>query len=288
MKKILFFLILFLILIGCNIEDTTKNETLEKNQEIDDLILKLSDDNYDIRKNASNKLTDIGEKAVPYIIESLKKDPYYNTSSASFNSRWNKVNVLGRIGSNKSEDILIDRILFDEETHVRWRSIWALNLVKSSNTPKKILNYLENQEEKIRWRAAVVLGTLYNEQSKEVLLRGLTNQDDWIKWEAVYVLGILNDPSTANEISKLLKDNSTRIRQETALTLGKLENKEIIPKLLEALEDESPGVRWRAASSLSKLKDKSVIPEIEKALKKEQDSDAHNYINKALENLKSE
>lgn len=289
MKKIIFLLIISIVLTGCNQESLSENKKIElpENKGINELILKLSDENYDIRINVSNKLTEIGEDAVPYIIASLKNDSYNATGSKSFNSRWNKVNVLGRIGNNEAEDVLIERILTDEETHVRWRSIWALNIVKNENTKNKLIKALKNENEKIKWRAAVALGSFKNDSGKEILLEGLNKEDSWFRWEAVYVLGILEDPSTAKEISKMLNDNSTRVRQEAALTLGKIGNKEVIPNLIKALDDESPGVRWRAASSLAKLGDKSIIPTIEKALEKEKDEDAYSYINKSLGKLKT-
>jgi len=271
--------LIFLIVIGLAISGCIKENNV--NDEVDNLILNLSHEEYNVRSDASNKLVKIG--SVTPIINSLQKEAYYNISPNSFNARWNKVNVLGQIGSNKAEDVLIDRILNDEETHVRWRSIWALNIVKTVDAESKLINALKTDK---KWRAAVALGSFKNNNSKHILLEGITNTDDWIKWEAVYVLGILGDSSTALPISKLLNDKSERIRQETALTLGKLSNKEIIPNLIQSLQDESPGVRWRAASSLAKLKNKSVIPNIEKALEKETDKDTFNYINKSLENLK--
>ena len=277
------------MLIGCKAKILEENKKIElpENKEINELIFKLSDENYDARMNASNKLAEIGEEAVPYIIASLKNDSYNATGSKSFNARWNKVNVLGRIGNNKAEDVLIERILIDEETHVRWRSIWALNIVKNENTKNKLIEALKNENEKIKWRAAVALGSFKNGTGKEILLKGLNKEDSWFRWEAVYVLGILEDPSTAKEISKMLNDNSTRVRQEAALTLGKVGNNDSISYLIKALEDESAGVRWRAASSLAKLGDKSIMPVIEKALEKEKDEDAYSYINKSLEKLKS-
>ena len=103
MKKLIILLITLLLIVGC--EDRKQ----EDNEEINLLISDLSDSDYDVRQQASDSLVEIGEEAVPYVIESLENDPYDDDSSQSFNSRWNKVNVLGRIGDQRAEDVLIDR-----------------------------------------------------------------------------------------------------------------------------------------------------------------------------------
>jgi HEAT repeat protein len=296
MRKIYLLLAAFsLFILGCSQDNSAssidgfsvKNVELKDSENIESLILKLSNNNYDIRQNASNELTEMGERAVPYIIRSLKRDSYNGTGSVSFNSRWNKVNVLGRIGSNEAEDALIERVALDEETHVRWRSIWALNIVKGNETESKLLNLLKNEDEKIRWRAAVALGSMKHPASRDILVDGLNSDDSWFRWEAVYVLGILKDGTTAPEIADMIYDDSDRVRQEAALTLGKLGNKEVVPDLVHALGDKSPGVRWRAASSLAKIGDKNDISEIQIAIDNEEDKIALEYMKKSLKNIES-
>lgn len=286
MKRLNFknFLIILLLIIGCNV-NTEGPEPQVVDEEVKELINDLSNSNYTKRQNVSNILVQKGEEVVQPLIDSLYEEPYLNSTSESFNARWNKVNVLGRIGDSRAEDVLIDRIIYDQESHVEWRSIWALNNVKTESTIPKLKEFLKDNH--TQWRASVVLGSFKDNSGLDILLSGLASKDEWVKWEAVYVLGTLQDYASAMDVVLLLKDKSDRIRGEATNTLGKLNNKEAIPYLIDALNDQDPGVRWRAASALAKLNAVSAINDIQNAMNIEENEDAIYYINKSLDNLRN-
>lgn len=282
-KKIFFVLLLFIISCSSEIHQVELNE----NETINNLILNLTSEDYDTRFKASTNLAEIGKEAAPYVISFLEKQPYYNVDSSGFRARWESVNVLGKVKDERAVDSLVRRVLDDEESHVRWRSLWALSSIDSNKTVRLLFDNLGSEDQFVRWNAAVGLGYFGNKKSIPVLLEGLKSEDDWIKWEAVYVLGILKDSSTTSNLIKMLDDNSVRIRQETCLTLGKIGDEKAVPYLVKALDDESSEVRWRAASALADLKAEESVNKIEEILEKETNEIAKENLQKSLEKLKN-
>jgi len=58
--------------------------------------------------------------------------------------------ALGLIGTEKAEDHLIQALVTDEDSDVRWRAAYALGLIKSERTVEPLKNALKDEGEHIR------------------------------------------------------------------------------------------------------------------------------------------
>jgi len=250
--------------------------------EVDELIQMLSGDS-ESRKEARERLIELGAEAVPALIEATRDpNPWV---------RWEAVNALGYIGDPRAIPALVERILKDDNPHPRWRSIWAVQAVDREGTEAVplLLKGLKSDDEVVVWNAAVGLSAYKRPEAVPILMEGLGSEDEFRQWEAIFCLSNVWNEETVPALIPILKGGRLRARQEAANTLGAIGDKRAVPALLEALEnDESPEVRWRAAVALGRIGDPSVIPKLEELLQKEEDEQVIEHIQEALELLREE
>ena len=213
------------------------------------------------------------------------------TESPEWKARWDAVNELGLRQDPRGLPALVQRALFDDNSHPRWRSLWALSAIEREGTqaiPLFVAN-LEHPDPVVVRNAAVALAFFGQPEARAELLRALKDSDTFRRWEAVFSLGEIGAPEVVEALLPLSEDRvelETRVRQEVVLVLGRIGGEEVVPALLNALqEDRSPGVRWRAALALSRLGDASLRGALEQALAAEDDPMAQEYIEDALANL---
>jgi HEAT repeat protein len=231
---------------------------------------------YEQRRSASETLVQLGEEALPALIEATRaENPMV---------RWEAVNALGYIGSPKAIPAVLERVLIDTDVHTRWRSIWALGCINDGSAQSRLQKYLTDDNPQKRWHAAVALSALGGGEAIPILHQGLKSNDSWTRWEAANALGRTYNEKTADLLISAYKDSNTSTRQEIVLSLGRIGTPKVIPALIKALADEEREVRWRAAMALGWIgdrtaalalqthleteKDKFVIEQIEKSLKK--------------------
>ncbi|NOZ80118.1 MAG: HEAT repeat domain-containing protein [DPANN group archaeon] len=254
---------------------TAKSENITS-PDYDGLLKNLTVADFGARAKASQILTDLGGQAVPTIIEFLHAQPYEGEDPASFRARWEAVNLLGRIADPRAGQVLVDRIVNDQENPVRWRAIWAFKSL--SLTPEEkadaFVPYLAGQDGRLQWNAAVALASLGDRKGIAVLAEGLQSRSAWRRWEAVYSLGLLGDSEAASYALGALNDDSKKVRQEAVMTLGRSGDMTFRSALLPLINDSEAGVRWRAAEAVIRLGQENATSLVSRMLARELDPTA--------------
>jgi len=213
------------------------------------------------------------------------------TRDPDWKTRWDAVNALGNMGDPRAIPVLVERALYDDNSHPRWRSLWALSAVgiEGSEAVPLLLAALETEDPVVRRNAAVALAFFSQPEAIPELLAGLGDPDEFRRWEAVFSLRDIGDAEVAGALAVLLDETTEpadRVRGEAALTLGRIGGDEVVPALLNAVQnDRSPQVRWRAASALSRLGDASLVTQLEQALTAEEDPQVREFIEDAIDQL---
>lgn len=221
------------------------------------------------------------------VLDGLVRD----TEDRDWKVRWDAVNELGQLKDLRAVPALVDRALYDDNPHPRWRSLWALKSVdpKGLKTLPLLQTELEDGDPVVVRNAAIALAFYGSPEGRSALLDGLEDFDSYRRWEAIFSLRKIGNPEVAEALIPLLdqeKESEVRIRSEVALALGSMGGAEVIPSLLGAVsEDQSSQVRWRAAMTLGKVGDASVTEDLEQALTREEDPQVREHIEGALEKI---
>ncbi len=198
----------------------------------------------DERAEARDALTAMGTWVVPMLIERVE-DP-------RFAVRWEIVNLLGRTRDPRGVEALVARALEDNNSHVRWRAIWALKMIDDASIPDQLAVRL-GEPGTGRWRAAVALSMFNDHRALPLLTEKISSPDQWIRWEAINGLGRVHDEGSSSELLALLEHPNVRTRQELAMVLARIGDEAAVRGLIRGLDDPSPQVRWRAAMGLGRL-----------------------------------
>jgi HEAT repeat protein len=238
-----------------------------------DLVAGLGSDSSDERKQAREALLALGPEALAALLQRIE-DP-------EFRVRWEVVNTLGYLGEAQAMLPLVDRVVFDPNPHVRWRSMWALAALQHDDAvTAELLQRMTDDSQ--RWNAAVGLSMFARPQAIPVLLEGLNSDDSWILFEAVFCLGRSFDENTSKALVALLDHPETKTRQDVVMSLGKIGDATAVGGLVRALGDPEAGVRWRAAMNLQRAHDPGVAPFLAAALENESDEMVIGYLHEAL------
>jgi len=230
----------------------------------EELIDMLGAKDNEATKSAARKLETMPSEAVPALIERLSET---FTKGNKFNKlRWWCVNTLGNIKDKRATEVLVKCAALDGDPHTRWRSIWALNVIRADRRAALLREHLKSEDEIERFNAATALSTMDVDDGIRVIEETTKSNDNWLRWQAVSALGKIKSPETLRLLVACLKDPADSIRQEAAMSLGRLEDINAAPALVEALGDKKSGVRWRAARSLGRLGAKDAIPDLIKLL----------------------
>jgi HEAT repeat protein len=246
-------------------------------EELADLVEDLVGDRR-TRGDARRKLAAHGRVAVPHLI-ARARDP-------RFPMRWEVVNLLGELKAPEAIDTLIERIAEDADPHVRWRSMWAIKRIPEATIPHRLAAVCDEAGAR-GWNACVALSLFADPRALPRLRQGLTSPDDWVRWEAVDSLGRVHDEQTSRWLTEALDDPLERVRQEVVLSLAQIGDENALAALLEALEDPSSEVRWRAAMGLARRGSPKQLAALEQKLATERDANTRNYLEKAVERLRS-
>ena len=239
----------------------------------------LLSEKEETRKKARERIIRLGDEILPLIIRTTRsKDP---------NMRWIAVDLLGSIQNKNATSAVLQRALFDEDVHVRWRSIWAMTRLDDGNVIPVLLKMITGSEEVGKWNAAIILSVFGRVEACPVLLSGLESQNRFKRWEAVNALGTVHDNETIPALVSVLKQDKKDIRKEAVLSLGRIAGEKVTDPLLMALkEDRDPEVRWRAAMALEWTDDKDIIPVLYELMHTEVEESVRTSILNTINNLK--
>ena len=214
------------------------------------------------------------------------------TRDEEWKNRWDAVNELGKREDPRGIPALAERALYDDNSHPRWRSLWALAAVESDGSTVKsvLLSGLDESDPIVVRNAAVALSFFGFDEAKPELLNGLSDSDNYLRREAVFSLRELPGPDVVLELLLLLdpaNEPADNIRSEAALTVGRIGGAEFAPQLLKVLKtDPVPGVRLRAAISLSRFADAAIVEELIQVLITEESEPVRKLVQDTVDDFK--
>lgn len=238
----------------------------------------LLNENEETRKKAKEQILRLGDEVLPFLIHA--------TRNKDSNLRWWAVDLLGSLQNKNAVSAVLERALFDEDVHVRWRSIWAITRLKDDTVIQILLKVIIGSEEISKWNAAIILSVFSRVEACPILLSGLKSRNEFQRWEAVNALGTVYDDETIPALIAVLEQDTNDVRKEVVLSLGRIGGQKVIDPLLKALkEDHDPEVRWRAAMALKWVGNKDIIPTLDKLMQVEVVENVKKSISDAIKNL---
>jgi|GEM_PF-6947358 len=198
-------------------------EKLKARKDVDGLIKALKYKRHEyIQREAARALRDIGDEAVPHLIQALKDEtPIVRNFVA---------NILGEIGDARAVEPLI-MTLKDEDTYIRKEAAESLGNMRDARAVEPLIMTLEDENPDVRKKAAKALGKMRDARAVESLIRALKDGDDHVRRMAIYALGEIGDARYVEPIIRALKDENPVVRKKAAEVLGKMKE----PRALEAL-----------------------------------------------------
>ncbi|MEG4942121.1 HEAT repeat domain-containing protein [Microcoleus sp. F4-D5] len=262
----------------------------EKEAAISFLLLRLEDENEDVRREAVQALGGLrntSEIVINALLLRLQDEDAKVRNQAAFALGWlgnaseivinalllrledgdnsvraSAARALGKFG-NASESIISALLLCLEDGDNSVRRKAAEGLGKLGNASEIVINALllrlEDEDNRVRRKAAGALGELRNASEPVIsaLLLRLKDGNEDVRAGAAYDLGDLGNASETviNAMLLCLEDANENVRLLTAQSLGKLGNasEAVISALLLRLEDGDNSVRACTAQALGKL-----------------------------------
>jgi len=120
-------------------------------RDIQALIRDLGGEDEETRCESAQKLVEVGEFAIPYLIDTLKDNSWMVRQFAAF--------VLGKIGDERAVPALIDA-LKDEDFGVRKEAAHALSRTGDERAVPSLITALNDEDWRVRDIAALALGEI--------------------------------------------------------------------------------------------------------------------------------
>ena len=254
-------------------------------------INELKNENAEIRKNAAEKLGDVGDKrAIIPLIRTLKdnnedvvittikslakvspkdfKTFKYAVKSKDLNIKWNSLEVLGRI-CNKEAILTLIQTLSEEDREFRWQSAGIIKNI-GKNAVEFLIESLDDPNAEIRKEVSTLLGEIGDKKAVKPLIGSLKDSDEEeignVRYFVAEALGKIGDKRAVEPLIKSLKDKNEQVRLQTVIALGLIGDKKAIPYLIDCLGDNYYSVQCQLSKSISKIANKDTVDTLTKFL----------------------
>ena len=155
---------------------------------------------------------------------------------------------------------VVERVVNDGDSHVRWRAMWALNQYPDTTRAQELVRELSKSTDEVqRWNAFVGMSMFHMPECLPAIHKGLRHADSWRRWEAVNALARVNDENSAAGLRGVLASSEKRHRREAINSLGMIPGDEAYNVLAGAVDDRDPGVRFRVCMALGKRGDRRAV-----------------------------
>jgi len=224
-------------------------------------------DSIHVRDLAAQAIAQIGESAIPSLIETLTV--YGNSESL----RANAAQLLGRIGPPAKEAVpALIKALSSENSGIQASASAALGEIgpAAKEAVPALIKALSSENIRVRASASAALGQIGPAAKDAVpaLTQTLSTDDqNNLRSSALEALEKIGVPTTELIVKKyiadLLLEHDSKVRALAAQALGKIgpEAKQAFPSLTAALDDSNGKVRAKAAAALIEI-DKPAAAEV--------------------------
>jgi bilin biosynthesis protein len=237
----------------------------------DELVLKqmvecLGDTRGLVRLGFAEALAEVGESAVPFLLEALAHHGNVVVRRAA-------AKTLTLIGDPVAVPNLIHSLLNDEDTVVKGSSVGALARIgETSVSPLLEILRSPDSPESTKGHAAWALAFI-GSKAKEQLYAAYDSNSPEVRVAVVGAIAKVaeetREEKDLNLLVNSLNDSDVNVRSEASAVLGNLTYQPAVPKLIELLSHSEGETRKSAALALMKIKDASAIAPLKAALAKE-------------------
>jgi len=177
----------------------------------------------------------------------------YETGEFSFLGE-RAMKILALIKPENIIDSMIEN-LSDEYIFVRWRAADALGRIGSEKAVDPLINTLTTDEDRsVRRNAADALGKIGSEKAVDPLIEALTDEDNFVRERAAGVLGKIGSEKAVDPLIEALTDKDSDVRGNAADALGRIGSEKAVDPLIQALTtDKDSSVRRSAAGALEEI-----------------------------------
>ena len=229
----------------------------------------------DQQEPAESILVEMGEKAIPYLLEKL--------TTQSTREKWTLIRVFGKIGEpgvipvigrleseEKDEVKLAIRILGEikdnravgpltelldrEDYNIRSHVCESLGKIADTTAFDDVSLRMDDSVEVVRKSAAVALGRMKNARAVPYLVRGLSDVHFSVRMSSAHSMVEMGEPAVKPLL--FLLDHSAGPTLHLAIeSLGKLKERSAVSPLLDKLKDDDWATRAFAVEALSEIGD---------------------------------
>ena len=201
---------------------------------MDRLIKLLQEGDAETSLNISTQLRQIGEPAVPLLIQALNSPKSQARIAA----------LLGSIGDKRAVMPLCSVLKQSLDSLTRYSAILALGELGDERALKPVIHALSDPDSAVRHTAAGALGDLGDTRALPYLLQAIQDPDWELRRQAAYSLGQLGDKRAISALVDVLYDEYSDVREWAAMALGMLASANMIEVLraLSSVEQNDVGV----------------------------------------------
>lgn len=200
---------------------------------LDLLLSLLGHEEVDVCKAAAAALVQIGESAVPALLDMLSAD------DLSKQIKRYLVDVLQRIGDHRMYPAL-EAILEDaqEDAYVKWKAAQALGQSGEDHALDLLVGAYRDpsQDELVRRGAIIGLGRTRRAEAIHILITALETESRGIRWDAAKALANFTNPTVVIALQKALDDPDDQVVACAAEALGVVGNRSVVPALERVLQ----------------------------------------------------
>ncbi|MDB9514971.1 HEAT repeat domain-containing protein [Kamptonema animale CS-326] len=228
--------------------------------EIAPLIAKLKSNDERELNAAIEKLGQIGEPAIPALIQALGDNNLLVSRSAD-EVLWNigTPAIPALVQALKDSDVKIRRRAVDVLARITTPFSYLKNPSEAKTVVSALITLLKNSNIEVRWSAAFTLGMIDAEAKTvvPVLIPLLKDSEGKVRWSAASALGNFGTEAKAAVpgLIAILKDSNANVRSSAASALANIgaEVKAAVPALIPLLKDSDADVRSSATNALKKI-----------------------------------
>jgi HEAT repeat protein len=246
---------------------------------------------YEVCKQASNALAEIGAPAAGFLISVLDD----NNANARVLSSWALLRIYER-GDAPLRDLAVPRLiarLGDPNDTVRQNASWALVQIGDERAVEPLIACLDDRNDAVRVNAARSLGKMGGERAIEPLVTILNNDliAD-VRMAAIRSLGEIGSERVIEPLVASLNDGYYKVRELAAHIWADLGKRfkgspicaSAVEPLIASLKDQYQDVRRNAARALAQIGDPRAIPALLDA-RTDQSQQVREVVEQALEKL---
>lgn len=241
------------------------------------LIDRLNTADTHIQQDAAVEIIDMGEVAVPRLMEVLRA----GNPRARYLAAW----ILGEIGDARAIDHLIAALMSDKDTRVQEWAAKSLGELGDVRAVLPLINVLQHASGDTRRNAATALGWLNDRRATPALIALLHDDEPAVRSAATEALGKIADPSAFDSLCRALKDDDAWTRIRAANALGQVRDSRAVTPLVESLSDSNEWVRYNAALSLGELNASNALAALIAVLQNDESPNARRAAAAALGRL---